>query len=475
MAVDFFYLFTLIMTQTFNKKLNNFFNLLTESFKNHDHNFTEGSIPKGIFLLAIPMILEMVFESVFALVDIYFVSRLGKDAISTVGLTESMLTIIYSLAFGVGMSATAMVARRVGENNNEAASKTAAQTIILGIVLSIGIAIVGYFFAKPLLGLMGATKNVMEYGSNYTTILLVGNGVILFIHLLNGIFRGAGNAAISMRSLLLANILNIILCPICIHFWGITGAAIATTTGRGVGVLYQLYHLKNGTGIIKIKASYFTPNTQILQILGKLSFTNTMQFIITSASWVAMVRIISMFGTEAVSGYTIAIRLLIFFIMPAFGLSNTAAALVGQNLGANKPDRAETAVWKVAKYNAIFMAFVTVLFVTTGKYFVAFFTKEQALIEVGSLALTIISSGYIFYGVGMVLMNAFNGAGDSKTPTLVNLFWYWLIQIPLGWVLAKTCNLQIAGVCLAIVSIEAFITITYYIIFKKGKWKLTQV
>lgn len=464
-----------MLQQTSQSKLTRFFHLLVQSFKNHDQDFTQGSIRKAIFLLAIPMILEMVFESVFALVDIYFVSQLGSKAITTVGLTESMLTIIYSLAFGVGMSATAMVARRVGEKDNEQASRTAAQTILLGILFSIVIAILGYFFAKPLLNLMGASKEVIEYGNNYTKILFLCNGVILFIHLLNGIFRGAGNAAIAMRSLLLANILNIILCPICIHYWGITGAAIATTTGRGIGMLYQLYHLKNGTGLLKLKASYFTPNYTILSSLSKLSFTNTMQFIIASASWVAMVRIISMFGTDAVSGYTIAIRLLIFFIMPAFGLSNTAAALVGQNLGAKQPDRAEACVWKVAKYNAFFMAFVTILFVSLGSFFVSFFNKELAIIKAGSLALTIISSGYIFYGIGMVLMNAFNGAGDSKTPTLVNLFWYWLIQIPLAWVLATHYDLKITGVCLAIVIIEALITITYYVVFKQGKWKLVKV
>lgn len=464
-----------MLYQSRNNKVSNFFSLLWQSFRNHDQDFTQGSIRKAIFLLAIPMMLEMIFESVFALVDIYFVSQLGSKAITTVGLTESMLTIIYSLAFGVGMSATALVARRVGEKDNEQASRTAAQTILLGILLSILIAICGYFFAKPLLGLMGASNEVVEYGNNYTKILLVGNGVILFIHLLNGIFRGAGNAAIAMRSLLLANFLNIILCPICIHYWGITGAAIATTTGRGCGVLYQLYQLKVGTGLLKINASYFTPNLSIIKSLSILSVTNTLQFIIASASWVAMVRIISMFGTDAVSGYTIAIRLLIFFIMPAFGLSNTAAALVGQNLGANKPDRAEASVWKVAKYNAIFMGFVTVLFVSLGGFFVSFFTKEVALIKIASTALTIISSGYIFYGIGLVLMNAFNGAGDSRTPTFVNLFWYWLIQIPLAWILATMLNLQIIGVCLAIVSIEALITITYYLIFRKGKWKLVKV
>lgn len=464
-----------MLLQTKQNKLTSFFSLLWQSFKNQEQDFTQGSIRKAIFLLAIPMILEMVFESVFALVDIYFVSRLGSKAITTVGLTESMLTIVYSLAFGVGMSATAMVARRVGEKENQQASVTAAQTILLGILFSITIAGLGFFFAKPLLGLMGASDEVINYGNTYTKILFAFNGVILFIHLLNGIFRGAGNAAIAMRSLLLANILNIILCPICIHFWGITGAAIATTTGRGIGVLYQLYHLKNGTGLLKLKAHYFKPNIEILKTLSKLSFTNTMQFIIASASWVAMVRIISLFGTDAVSGYTIAIRLLIFFIMPAFGLSNTAAALVGQNLGANQPQRAEACVWKVAKYNAIFMAGVTILFVSLGSYFVSFFNTDVNIVKAGSLALTIISSGYVFYGIGMVLMNAFNGAGDSKTPTLVNLFWYWLIQIPLAWVLAKNYNMQIMGVCLAIVFIEALITITYYIIFKKGKWKLVSV
>lgn len=464
------------MTTVSNKKgINSFFSLIGESLNNHERDYTTGSIRKAVFLLAIPMIAEMIMESVFAVVDIFFVSKLGYTATTTVGLTESMLTIIYSIAFGVGMSATALVARRIGEKDVEQASRSGAQAILMGLLLSIIISVVGFFYAEKLLGIMGADDKTIAYGSTYAKIMFTGNIVILFIHLLNGIFRGAGNAAIAMRSLMLANGINIILCPLFIHFWGLTGAAIATTTGRGIGVLYQLWNLNKGKGMLHIKLSFFKPNKQILSSLSKLSFTNTMQFIITSASWVAMVRIVSNFGGEAVAGYTIAIRLLIFFIMPAFGLSNAAATLVGQNLGAKQFKRAEDSVWVVAKYNAIFMASVTLLFLFGSQFFVGLINNETNVLKAGSTALQIISAGYIFYGVGMVLMNAFNGAGDSKTPTWVNLICYWFLQIPLGWFLAMHLQLNIVGVCLAIVSIEAIITVIYFIIFKKGKWKEVKI
>lgn len=453
----------------------NFFKLLKESFSNQERDYTTGSLRKAIFLLAIPMMAEMIMESIFAIVDIVFVSKLGSAATATVGLTEGILTIVYSLAFGIGMSATAIIARRIGEKNQDAASTVAAQTLLIGLLCSICISVIGFVYSKDILAFMGASIKTINYGHKYTQILFIGNIVILFIHLLNGIFRGAGNAAIAMRSLLLANILNIILCPICIHFWGITGAAIATTTGRGMGVVYQLYNLKLGNGQLKLKLNLFKPNISILKSISSLSLTNTLQFIIASASWAAMVRIVSSSGENAVAGYTIAIRLLIFFIMPAFGLSNAAATLVGQNLGANNPNRAEESVYKVATYNAIFMLGVTILFFLFGDYFIGLINNENQVRRIGSLTLKIISAGYIFYGVGMVFINAFNGSGDSKTPTKVNLVCYWFIQIPLGYFLAFECALNITGVCIAIVCIETLICIIYYVIFKRGYWKLTKV
>jgi putative MATE family efflux protein len=451
------------------------FTLLKESFSNQERDYTTGSLRKAIFLLAIPMMAEMVMESIFAIVDIIFVSKLGSAATATVGLTEGMLTIVYSLAFGIGMSGTAIIARRIGEKNPQAASKVAAQTLLIGFTCSAIISVLGLLFSENLLAFMGASASTIAYGKTYTQILFIGNIVILSIHLLNGIFRGAGNAAIAMRSLLLANVLNIILCPICIYFWGLTGAAIATTAGRGVGVLYQLYNLQKGNGQLTLKLSMFKPNSSLLKSIGALSITNTLQFIIASASWAAMVRIVSASGESAVAGYTIAIRLLIFFIMPSFGLSNAAATLVGQNLGANNPQRAQESVFKVAKYNAIFMLLVTILFFVFGDFFVGLINQDTAVKATGTLTLQIISTGYIFYGVGMVLMNAFNGSGDSKTPTKVNFVCYWLIQIPLGYFLAFYCKLNVTGVCISIVGIEILITIIYFILFKKGNWKLTKV
>lgn len=448
---------------------------IKESLNSENKDFTTGSIRKAVFLLAVPMILEMCMESVFAVVDIFFVGKLGSYATATVGLTESMLTIIYSLGFGISMATTAMVARRIGEKNETDAAKAAAQSIILVVILSLIISVVGIFFSRHLLILMGASEAIANYGGTYTKIMLTGNAVIMLLFLLNGIFRGAGNAAIAMKSLWLANICNIILCPICIHFWGINGAAIATTIGRGTGVCYQLHQLLKGKGLIKLYLNFFTPNWAILKSLLNVSITATMQFIIASASWIAMARIMTHFGDNAIAGYTIAIRLIIFFILPAFGLSNAAATLVGQNLGANKPDRAEQSVWNVAKYNAIFMGFVSLLFLIAAPFFVQLITHEPLVIKTAVLALRIISLGYIFYGIGMVMMNAFNGAGDSRTPTFVNLFWFWIFQIPIAYLIAIKLNWGQLGVFIAIVVTETCVTLTSMYLFKKGKWKLTKI
>lgn len=448
---------------------------LKTSLKSEHQNFTTGSIRKAIFMLAIPMILEMCMESVFAVVDIFFVGKLGPNAAAAVGLTESFLTILYSVAIGLSMGATAMVARRVGEKNYDDAAKAGAQAALLALLVSVMISIVGFFYAGTILSLMGANAAIIEMGTTYARIMLSGNIVIMLLFLINGIFRGAGDATIAMRSLWLANICNIILCPILIHYFGLPGAAMATTTGRGIGVCYQVYHLFKGKGIIKIHLRHFIPDVSVLKGIFKIASTGTLQFLIGSASWIAMARIIAGFGGDAIAGYTIAIRLLIFFLMPAWGLSNAAATLVGQNLGAQQPDRAEKSVWKTAQYNAIFMAIVSVLFFTCAEFFVSLINNDPAVVKTAVLALRIVSLGYIFYGVGMVMINAFNGAGDSKTPTWINLFWFWVFQIPFAYLLAIVWNMGPTGVFIAIVVTETCITITSVILFKRGKWKLIKI
>ena len=462
-------------TYTNDRSIKSIFRFIKDAIAGKQQDFTTGSIRKAIFMLAIPMILEMCMESVFAIVDIFFVGKLGSNATATVGLTESVLTIIYSLAFGLSMAATAVVARRVGEKNTEGAAKAGAQAIMVALTLSVLISITGILFSKELLRLMGATEEIIRSGSTYTTIMLTGNVVIMMLFLLNGIFRGAGNASIAMRSLWLANICNIILCPLLIHFFGLKGAAMATTTGRGIGVCYQLWHLLKGKGIIKIHMHHFLPDKEVLKNLLNVASTATLQFIIGSASWIAMAKIMTGFGSSAVAGYTIAIRWIVFFILPAFGLSNAAATLVGQNLGAKQPQRAEESVWKTAKYNAIFMGFVSLLFIVWADFFVSIINTDPEVVKTAVLALRIVSLGYIFYGVGMVMMNAFNGAGDSRTPTWVNLFWFWIFQIPFAYLLAINWHWGPKGVFIAIVITETCITITSAILFKRGKWKLVKI
>ena len=438
-------------------------------------DYTKGSLRRAVFMLAIPMMLEMCMESVFAVVDIFFVSKLGSLATATVGLTESVLTLIYSVAMGLSMAATAMVARRVGEKNTDAAAHSGAQSIVIALSISVLVSIAGLFFAGNILRLMGGSTEVVAYGSTYAQIMLTGNIVIMLLFLLNGIFRGAGNAAIAMKSLWLANICNIILCPLLIHFFGLKGAAIATTTGRGIGVCYQLYNMFKGKGIIRMKLSYFIPSWSILSSLLSIAFTATLQFIIASASWIAMARIMARFGDNAIAGYTVGIRLIVFFILPAFGLSNAAATLVGQNLGAKQPDRAAQSVWVVAKYNVIFMAAVSLLFLLAGDVVVGWISKDVAVQATAVKALRIISAGYIFYGIGMVMMNAFNGAGDSKTPTIANFFWFWVFQIPVAYVAAIVWNWGPTGVFIAVVVTESCLAITSVILFKRGKWKQVKI
>ena len=462
-------------TYTHHKRIRQLFSFIQESLSADHQDFTTGSIRKAIFLLAVPMILEMCMESVFAIVDIFFVGKLGPTATATVGLTESVLTIIYSLGIGLSIAATAMVARRVGEKNPEEAAHAGAQAILIGICISILISITGIFFSKYVLGLMGATPEIIVAGAGYTRLMLTGNMVIMLLYLLNGIFRGAGDAAIAMRSLWVANICNIILCPICIHRFGLEGAAIATTTGRGIGVCYQVYHFIKGKGMIRIHLKQLAPSKEILKNIVNIAASGSLQFLIGSASWIFMARLMTGYGSHTVAGYTIAIRWFIFFLMPAWGLSNAASTLVGQNLGANQPERAEQSVWKTAKYNVVFMILVMFFFLAASPFLVKLINIEPDVVEVATVALRMFSLGCIFWGIGMVMMNAFNGAGDSKTPTYINLFWYWLIQVPLAWCFTNYLHWGPNGIFFAIVFTEISASITSIILFKKGKWKKIRI
>lgn len=458
--------------------------LVKQSLRGEEMDYTTGSIRRAVVLLAIPMMLEMIMESVFALVDLYFVGHLhnSSHAVQTVGLTESVLTIVYSLAIGISMTATAVVARRVGEKNPDAAAKSGMQAIIIAVAINVLITIFGTVYASDILLLMGASDETASQGTPFVRIMMGGSIVIMLLFLINGIFRGAGNAAIAMKSLWVANIANIVLCPLFINglgpvpAFGLTGAAIATTLGRGLGVTYQLYHLFGGKGMLKIKASYFLPDWPQIGSLIKIAAPGVLQFMIASCSWIFLTQLVATIGSDVGSaGYQTAMRLMMFFILPAWGLSNAASTLVGQNLGARQIDRAEQSVLTTVKYNVIFMAGVMVLFLVFGDWFVSFFTDNEGIRTVAARAVRIISLGYIFYGVGMVMINTFNGAGDTMTPTWVNLFGFWLFQIPFAYLMAKYLNFGIDGVFIAIPVAETLIAIAGFVLFKRGRWKKTKV
>jgi putative MATE family efflux protein len=451
------------------------YRLFKQSLSGHAGEYTSGSIRRAVILLSIPMILEMCMESVFALVDIFFVGRIGRDAVAAVALTESVLTLVYSIAMGLSMAATAMVARRTGEKNNQEASRTGVQAILVSIGFTLLLSFLGAFFSKEMLSLMGAPASVVASGAAYTRIVFGGSIVIMELFLINGIFRGAGNASIAMWSLWIANGFNIILCPILIHFYGLIGAAMATTIGRGAGVCFQLYHLFRPKSLVRILKKYFIPDKTIILALLKIAWTGTLQFLIGSASWIVMARIIAGYGSEVIAGYQVAIRILLFFLLPAWGMSNAAATLVGQNLGAGQPKRAEQSVWKTAKYNALFMLFVSLFILVASSPIVNFLNADPGVERVAKEALHIVSLGYVFYGVGMVLTNAFNGAGDTKTPTLINLLCFWAFQIPLAYLLALVLNFGPRGVFIAILTSESSITLVSFFIFRLGKWKQLKV
>lgn len=459
----------------------NILETLTAALDGSEKDFTKGNINQAIVLLAIPMILEMVMESLFAVVDVYFVAKIGVDAVATVGLTESVAMLVYSVAIGLSAAATAMVARRIGEKEPEKAATVAVQAIIAGSIIAIFMGLLGFVFAEDILRLMGGSESLIESGAGYTRWLLSGNIVIVLLFLLNGIFRGAGDASLAMWSLWIANGLNIILDPILIFGWGpfpamgVTGAAVATNIGRGVGVAFQLFILFGGSGIIKVSARNLRLRFDYILQLLKLSVGSTFQFLIASASWIIMVQIIARFGSEAVAGYTIALRLIIFTILPSWGLSNAAATLVGQNLGAQQPDRAETSVWRAAFMNMLFLLVIGILFFIYAPTFIGFFTDDTTVITAGILTLRILSVSYVCYAYGMVIGQAFNGAGDTYTPMMINFVCFWLLEIPLGYFLAVYLGWELAGVCAAIAIAETMLAVICIVVFRMGRWKLVKV
>lgn len=462
--------------------ISGFFPILKAALKGEERDYTKGSIKLAILLLAVPMILELSLESVFALVDMYFVGKLGQNAIAVVGYTESMITMVYSLSIGLSTAATAIIARRVGEKDMSGASKAAIQALLISLIVSAVISVFGYIYAEKMLAFMGATQEVIAEGLVFTRIMFGFNIVIVLLFLINGIFRGAGNAALAMKSLWIASIFNIILDPLLIygigswHGWGLEGAAIATCIGRGTGVVYQMYHLFYGSGIIKIKWSDVVPDFTIIKTMVSLAWPATFQFIIASGSWIVLTRLVAdAGGTEASAGYQIAIRNVVFFILPAWGLSNAAATLVGQNLGAGQPQRAEKSVMLATKYNAIFMTMVSIIFIFLSPQIISFFTDQEEVQKIGVSALQIIGSGFVFYGIGMVMIQSLNGAGDTRTPTWINFIGFWLFQIPLAYYFATFTDWGLNALFVAIPIAETSIAIIAFIIFRKGKWKKVKI
>lgn len=473
------------MTTSQQNKFNHYFRLIIQSLKGEtEFDYTQGNLKKAVVLLAIPMMLEMVLESVFALVDLYFVGHLEHSsfAVQTVGLTESVLTIVYSISIGLSMAATAIVARRIGEKNPQAAAKAGAQTLMLSMTINLILSILGVIYAKEILLMMGSSQESAEYGKTFVQIMMGGSISIVMLFLINGIFRGIGNAAIAMKSLWIANACNIILAPIFIMGigsfggWGLAGAAIATTTGRSIGVLYQCYHLFFNPKSLQIKFRQFLPEWKQIQAIVKIATPGIMQYVIASGSWIYLAKLVAESGgDEASAGYQTALRIMMFFMLPAWGLSNAAATLVGQNLGAKEMDRAAKSVFLTTKYNAIYMGTIMLITYLFAGFIMQFFTNDPEVVRIAKEAIYILSSGFIFYGIGMVMVNAFNGAGDTWTPTIINFFGFWLFQIPLAYYLAKLMRMNETGVFIAVPAAETAISIAGIILFRMGRWKKVKV
>jgi putative MATE family efflux protein len=464
-----------------NTGLKSFFRDVKEAVSGTDQDFTEGKLSRAILLLSIPAVLEMVMESVFVIVDIYFVSKLGANAVATVGITESMVTIIYAIAIGLGTATTSMVSRRIGEKKPEEASKTALQAILTGVLISILIGLPGALLSRNLLDLMGASKDIVERMSGYTSVMLGCNIVIMMLFIINAIFRSAGDAAVAMKVLWIGNIINIALDP-CLIFglgpfpqMGVTGAAVATSIGRGTAVLFQYYLLFIAKKRIHLSVKHLSVDLKIMIRLLKLSIGSIGQNLIGTTSWIALVRILSIFGSEVVAGYTIALRIIGFTLLPSWGISNAASTLVGQNLGAKKPERAERSVWVTGWINMILLGVISLVLILFPEIFIKIFIDNENVIKAGVLGLRIVSIGFVAYGLGMVLVNSFNGAGDTSTPLKINIFAFWLVEIPLAWLLAIKAGLNEEGVFIAIVAAESLMTFIAWLVFRKGKWKLKEV
>jgi len=447
----------------------------------NEYDFTTGSIGRAILLLSIPMVLEMLMESVFAVVDIFFVSKLGAEAVAAVGLTEGMMTILYAIAMGLSMGTTAIVARRYGEGDPKAAARSGVQGIIVSALVSIPFMIAGIFYAPQLLGLMGASETIRSELTSYTAIMLSGNIVVVLLFVINAIFRGAGDAAISMRVLIAANALNIVLDPILIFGWGpipamgITGAAVATVFSRGVGVAYQFWFLAGRSNRIRLEHADLKPDLPVMGTLVRLSLGGIGQFLIGTASWVVLIRILAEYGSTVLAGYTIAIRIFIFSLLPSWGMSNAAATLVGQNLGAGNPDRAERSAWTCGGVNTVFLVMVGISYFLFAEWMMRIFTSDVDVIAVGVRCLKIISVGYLIYGMGMVMAQSFNGAGDTLTPTVINFIGFWIIEIPLAWFLAQELGWREDGVFWSIVVGESSLGLMAMWWFRKGYWKAKKV
>ncbi|MBS1841852.1 MAG: MATE family efflux transporter [Acidobacteria bacterium] len=458
-----------------------FWSSIREALRGSHQDFTTGNLNRAIVLLAIPMVLEMVLESLFAVVDVFWVGKLGPDAVATVGLTESLLSLVFAVGLGLSLSTTAMVARRIGEKDPEGAAVAGVQAIILGLATSLLVGIPCLIFAPELLRLMGASSEIVRTGSGYARIALGGSGAILLLFLNNAIFRGAGDAAIAMRLLWVSNIINLILDPCLIFGWGpfpklgVTGAALATFTGRSIGVLYQFYRLLHGTERLRILRKQIRVEIGVLWRLLRVSFTGILQFAIAHTSWIGLVRIVSIFGSAALAGYTIAIRIVIFVILPSWGLSNAAATLVGQNLGAKQPERAEKSVWRTGLYNMFFLGAVGIVFILFAEPIVGLFTHDPTVLPLAAAALRIFSYGNIGYAYAMVMMQAFNGAGDTITPTIVNFFAFWMLELPAAYLLAMHTRLQARGAYWAVVIAEASMAAVSIVLFKQGKWKQQKI
>ena len=458
-----------------------FFLSLKDAIKGTEVDYTKISLKKSILLLAVPMILELVMESTFAVVDIYFVGKLGPSAIAAVGLTETYLFLLYSVAMGLSMGVTAIVARRIGEKKKKEAGSVAVQAILLGLLASLPFGIAGIFYAKELLMLMGADEWVLVNGFPYTQWMLGGNLVIMLIFVINAIFRGAGDAAIAMRVLWISNGINILLDPLLIFGWGpfptmgIEGAAIATNIGRGFGVLIQLNLLFKGGKHIRIVFSQLYWDTKVMLRIVRTSLGGIGQMLIAMTSWIFLMRILADIGSEAVAASTTVIRLMMFTLMPAWGLSNAAATLVGQNLGAKNPQRAEKSVWRIGFYNMFYLIVVSILYFSFNEALMKIFTDDHKVISLGAEWLRILSYSYFIYGWWMVSVQAFNGAGDTKTPTLINLVFFWLIQIPLSYWLAIKLDWQQSGIFWGVFVSETLVGLFTLLLFTRGRWKNMEV